>query len=86
VKATFAILGYAVAAVLVVVGAGEVWHDVYRSLHYDGGMAFDAAGNAVVARLGAIRIGKVEIDWLGLAMLISGGLLAAGVHQAFRKP
>jgi hypothetical protein len=84
-KMTLAILGYTVAAILIVAGASVVGQDVYRSLHYDGGMAFDAAGNAVVPRFGPIRLGKVEVDWLGPAMLILGGFLAAGAHQAFRK-
>jgi hypothetical protein len=67
VKTTLVALGYTVAAVLIILGADQVYHDVYRSLHYDGGMAFDATGKPVVPRFGPIRLGKVEVDWLGPA-------------------
>lgn len=82
-KATFATLGYAIAAILIVAGAGEVGHDVYRSLQYDGGMAFDATDNAAVPRSAPIRMGKVEIDRGGPVLLVLGGLLAASAHQVF---
>lgn len=78
-------LGYSVAAVLIILGTDQVYHDVHRSLWFDFGMTFDASGNPIDRPRRTIQFGKVIVEWHGLFMLMAGALLGASTYGLRRR-
>ena len=85
IKAILAGLACTAALVLVLVGAAEIWRDVYASWYQDGGVFYEDSGLEVIFFPKPIRIGNVLLDWRGPVMFLLGLLLGASAHQLARQ-
>jgi hypothetical protein len=75
-KAVWKGIGYALAAILLLLGADETIHLAYREWYFDGTITFDAAGHEVP---------YAPTVWLGPGLLVIGVLIAGAVHQLGRQ-